>query len=61
MEWNGSKQYFCLLDDFIFKPPVIIFYLTETVKMDPYVYLNISLTDSPVVFENGFELNVKVG
>ncbi|XP_053480730.1 bactericidal permeability-increasing protein [Ictalurus furcatus] len=32
---------------------------SETVKMDPYVYLNISLTDSPVVFENGFELNVK--
>ncbi|KAM9476350.1 bactericidal permeability-increasing protein isoform 2-T2 [Clarias gariepinus] len=31
----------------------------EAIKVDPYVYLNVSLTDSPVVFDNGFELNVK--
>ncbi|TTL25877.1 Bactericidal permeability-increasing protein [Bagarius yarrelli] len=31
----------------------------DTIKLDSYVYLNISLTDSPVVYDNGFELNVK--
>ncbi|KAI5628968.1 lipopolysaccharide-binding protein [Silurus asotus] len=32
---------------------------SETIKLDPFVYLNVSLTDPPVVFQNGFELNVK--
>ncbi|KAG7332265.1 hypothetical protein KOW79_004099 [Hemibagrus wyckioides] len=31
----------------------------DVIKFDSYVYLNLSLTDSPVVFDNGFELNVK--
>ncbi|MCI4381024.1 hypothetical protein PGIGA_G00246800 [Pangasianodon gigas] len=32
---------------------------SDYIKMDPYVYLNVSLTDSPVVFNNGFELYIK--
>ncbi|KAF5907210.1 bactericidal permeability-increasing protein-like isoform X2, partial [Clarias magur] len=31
----------------------------DAIKVDPYVYLNVSLTDVPVVFDNGLELNVK--
>ncbi|XP_060787686.1 bactericidal permeability-increasing protein [Neoarius graeffei] len=32
---------------------------SDTIRLDPYVYLNVSLTDPPIVFDNGFELNVK--
>ncbi|KAK3565374.1 hypothetical protein QTP86_007104 [Hemibagrus guttatus] len=31
----------------------------DVIQVDSYVYLNLSLTDSPVVFDNGFKLNVK--
>lgn len=48
------------IKDVLFKPSVMLFHVTEAIKVDPYVYLNVSLTDSPVVFDNGFELNVKV-
>lgn len=38
----------------------VVLGFTVAMELDPYVYMNISLTDSPVTKDSGLGINVKV-